>query len=140
MGNTDGETVMTRNVTNNRALLLAVCAAGVITSSCMQPMAPEPDEDVTDVSMVGLAFVPKTVTIRAGERVRWTNLETLPIPHTATSGDPDDDAVGEVFVSGTLGSGQSFTIQFDEPGSFEYYCEFHPFVPAMRNALVIVEE
>ncbi len=130
---------MTRNVTNNRTLLLAVCAAGVVTSSCMQPMAPEPEEGVTDVSIVGIAFVPKTVTIRAGERVRWTNLESAPIPHTATSGDPDD-AVGEVFVSGTLGSGQSFTIQFDEPGTFEYYCEFHPFVPAMRNALVIVEE
>lgn len=49
------------------------------------PLAPELDGGVIEVAMQGIAFVSKEVTIKVGQRVRWTNLETLPIVHTTTS-------------------------------------------------------
>lgn len=114
--------------------LIAVSATG-----CAPMTAPPPEEGVTDVAMQGTAFVPKEVTIKQGERVRWTNLESFPMNHTTTSGDPSDENPGELWNSGLLAPGESFTRQFDDLGEFEYHCIPHADRPAMRNAKVIVE-
>lgn len=119
------------------SLLLVALAS--LSTGCAPPIAPEPQEGVTDVAMRNIAFVPKQVTIKVGERVRWTNLETLPIVHTTTSGDPADGNSGDLWNSGNLSPGQSFTFQFQEAGEFEYFCVPHQTRAAMRNAKVIVE-
>ncbi len=100
---------------------------------------PPPEEGVTDVAIQNLAFAPKEVTIKVGERVRWTNLETLLVLHTTTSGDPADGNAGDVWDSGDLPPGESFIFQFEEAGEFEYFCIHHQTTAAMRNAKVIVE-
>ncbi|MCO6439336.1 MAG: hypothetical protein J5J06_19780 [Phycisphaerae bacterium] len=105
---------------------------------CAPPAAPEPVEGTTDVSMQGIAFVPKEVTIKVGERVRWTNRESLPIVHTSTSGDPSDGNAGDLWDSGNLSPGESFVRQFGEVGEFEYFCIPHQTMQAMRRAKVIV--
>jgi plastocyanin len=117
-------------------LLLAVVYLG---TGCAPPAAPEPQEGVTDVAMQNIAFVPKQVTIKVGERVRWTNRESLPIIHTTTSGDPGDANAGDLWNSDDLSPGESFDRQFDEVGEFEYYCIPHQNTAAMRHAMVIVE-
>jgi plastocyanin len=109
----------------------------VVLPSCGPVSPPEPEEGVADVSIADFAFEPRNVTIRAGERVRWTNLESFPIPHTATSGGPDDE--DGLFDTGTLLPGDSFTQVFEDPGEFIYYCRFHPTVELMVGAMVIVE-
>lgn len=119
--------------------LLGTFFVSIAPVGCNPPVALEPEEGVTDVTMQGIAFVPKEVTIQAGESVRWTNLESLPIVHTTTSGDPTDGNAGELWDSGNLSPGESFVRQFDEPGEFEYFCIPHQDDPAMRNARVIVE-
>lgn len=116
-------------------LLVAVlCAAG-----CPAPPAPQPEEGVTDVRMLGIAFLPREVTIKVGDTVRWSNLEIAAIVHTSTSGDPDDGNAGDLWDSGNMSPGDIFTHQFDEAGEFEYYCIPHVNVDAMRRARVIVE-
>jgi plastocyanin len=101
---------------------------------------PPPEEAVTDVAIQNIAFTPKVVTIKVGERVRWTNLETQPIIHTTTSGDPADGNAGDVWDSGDLSPGESFVRQFDDVGEFEYYCIHHYLTyTAARHAMVIVE-
>lgn len=117
--------------------LLALIVIGLLPASCSVTTPPD-DEGVTDVLIVGFAFSPKTVTIKVGESVRWTNAETL-VSHTSTSGNPEDDDAGALWNSGTLLPGQSFTQTFDEVGEFEYFCEPHQTLAAMRDALVIVE-
>lgn len=108
---------------------------GNINPPCV-PLVPE--VGVTDVAMQDIAFVPKEVTIRVGERVRWTNLETLPIVHTTTSGSPG--APDGLWTSGDLSPGDTpFVRQFDQAGEFIYFCEHHPNVAAMRDAKVIVQ-
>ena len=116
----------------------SIASLGIL-AACAAPNQPAPVEGVTEVAMEGIAFVPKTVTINVGDSVRWTNLEGLPIAHTTTSGDPADGNAGDLWDSGNLSPGGSFTHQFDEAGEFEYFCIPHQGIAAMRNAKVIVE-
>ena len=116
----------------------SIASLGLL-AACAMPNEPPPIEGVTDVKMEGIAFVPKTVTISVGDSVRWTNLEGLLIVHTTTSGDPADGNTGDLWNSGNLSPGDSFTHQFDQAGEFEYFCIPHQALPAMRNAKVIVE-
>ena len=99
-------------------VMLWIVAFGL--TGCNLTPTPEPEEGVTDVAIQGNAFVPKEVTIKVGESVRWTNRETF-IPHTATSGDPGDDNAGDLWDSGDLLPGESFVQQFDETGEFVYF-------------------
>ena len=121
--------------TATRLLSLATLS---LLLGCAPPAVPEPEEGTTDVFMQGIAFVPKEATIKIGERVRWTNRESLPIVHTTTSGDPSDGNAGDLWDSGNLSPGESFVRQFDEAGEFEYFCIPHQNMEAMRRATVIV--
>ncbi len=103
------------------------------------PAASDSESNVGEVAMRGLAFVPKEITIKVGGRVRWTNLEALPINHTTTSGDPADGNAGDLWDSGNLRPRELFEWQFDEAGEFEYYCIPHRNMQAMRHAKVIVQ-
>ncbi len=106
--------------------------------SCTPPSRPPPEEGVIDVDIRNIAFIPKEVTIKVGERVRWTNLESLPILHTSTSGAPG--AEDGIWDSGLLSPGESFTTEpFPEVGEFVYFCVTHRMRPSMVNAKVIVE-
>lgn len=68
------------------------------------------------------AFNPTTLTIAAGTRVRWTNLDND--NHNVTS-------AGGLFSSGTLGPNQMFDFTFNTPGTYNYECTLHPgFMPA----------
>jgi plastocyanin len=73
-------------------------------------------EEVT-ATIEGFAFNPGTIEISAGTTVTWTNNDSA--PHTVT-------AEGGAFQSGRLNQGDTFSFTFDEPGTYTYYCEFHP--------------
>jgi plastocyanin len=79
------------------------------------------------VDIEGFAYNPDPVTVSAGESITWTNQDSA--NHTATADERD------VLQSGTLSQGDSFTQQFDTPGTYEYFCEFH----ADMAGTVIVE-
>ncbi len=121
-----------------KASCLLLMATVSLFLGCAPPATPEPEEGTTDVFMQGIAFVPKEVTIKVGERVRWTNRESFPIVHTTTSGDPSDGNAGDLWDSGNLSPGESFVRQFDEAGEFEYFCIPHQNMQAMRRAKVLV--
>jgi plastocyanin len=76
-------------------------------------------------------------TISTGEIVRWTNNDA--VDHTVTSGSPDDDqeAQGELFDSGELAEDETYCLQFDEVGEFEYFSRTAP--NEMRDATITVE-
>ncbi len=68
-----------------------------------------------EVSIIDFAYTPTLVTIKKGTKVNWTNKDS--VPHTIT---------GENFSSKTLNPGDTFSYTFNENGSFEYICTFHP--------------
>jgi plastocyanin len=73
------------------------------------------------VDIADYKFAPETIEVAAGTKVTWTNSDAT--VHTATA---DDSS----FDTGDIDKGDSATVTFDKPGSFTYYCRFHPFMKA----------
>lgn len=78
-------------------------------------------------------YLPYSITISEHSSVTWTNDDTT--VHTATSGNPTDGPNG-IFDSGLISDGATYTNQFDEDGTFEYYCIAHPW---MTGKVVVLE-
>ena len=83
--------------------------------------APTSAESTDKIDISDFKYLPPAVTVEAGTKVTWTNSDDA--AHTATA---DDSS----FDTGDLDQGDSKTITFDEPGTFSYYCRFHPFMKA----------
>ncbi len=87
---------------------------------------PSAQAATVDVTTSGNAFVPPTVTIQAGDSVRWTNGGGTHNVHA------DDDSFRCADgCSGEGGNGApssalwTFTRTFDDPATIPYYCEVH---------------
>ena len=89
------------------------------------PITENPKE--YSVSLQGFAFSPSTLTIKKGDTVTWTNLDS--IEHTVTSDS------GNELDSALLSKGQAYSHTFDTAGTFGYYCIRHP----NMKAKIIVE-
>jgi plastocyanin len=61
-------------------------------------------------------FVPRDLTVSAGTEVTWVNLDSAPHDATETSG---------AWATTRLNQDQRATLQFDDPGRFEYRCSIH---------------
>ena len=69
------------------------------------------------VDIRDFAFAPRTVEIRVGDTVRWTNRDS--VAHTAT-------ARNGSFDTGLLGEGESGSVRFTTAGTYRYVCTPHP--------------
>lgn len=88
---------------------------------------------VTEVGLSSLAFMPPTITVKAGSSVTWRSDE--PITHTVTSGAYTgvDATTGlrsgqrpdGIFNARLEGQGDTFTFTFTKPGTYSYYCDIH---------------
>ena len=82
--------------------------------------------EATIVEIKDFTFVPDSLEIPVGTTVTWTNSDAA--PHTATAQDR------EALQSGTLNQGDSYSQTFDQPGTFDYFCEFHA---NMKGTIVV---
>ena len=73
----------------------------------------------TKVSIAGFAFGPQAATIKAGDSVTWSNDDGP--AHTVTFKDGSAGAK-------SLSPGETFTRAFDKPGTYDYFCSFHPYM------------
>jgi plastocyanin len=78
-------------------------------------LASAQDADATAI-MQGVSFTPTTIHISPGQAVQWLN--SSPLQHTVTS---DDGS----FDSGLIDPDGTFSMTFDAPGTFQYYCQPH---------------
>ncbi len=69
------------------------------------------------VMIQDFAFSPSFITVPGGMEVVWENQDGT--THTVTSKD-------DVFDSGNIADGESFSYTFDQKGTYEYYCTIHP--------------
>jgi adhesin/invasin len=75
----------------------------------------------TEVSVINNAFSPSAITITAGTTVTWTWASTAR-DHNVSP----DPAGSEPERSGGLIDGPAtYSYQFNTPGTYRYYCEFH---------------
>jgi plastocyanin len=77
--------------------------------------APNPNPSITIDDNGG--FTPNPITVKAGQFVTWTNKGTQ--VHTVTSNGNYTPA----FDSGGMNTGQTFSVQFNTPGSFGYHSQ-----------------
>ena len=107
---------------SSRLRLLPLLVAGLLAAAL-----PGPARAAThDVEIVDFAFAPATLTITAGDTVRWTNSDA--VEHTATS-------MSGAFDSGLLAQGESYSMTFTTPGTYDYLCTPHP---TMTGRIVVV--
>jgi YVTN family beta-propeller protein len=71
------------------------------------------------VSIANFSFGPTSITVKTGENVTWTNNDGA--AHTVTFKDGSTS-------SKALSPGNSFTRSFTQPGSYDYFCSFHPYM------------
>jgi plastocyanin len=91
------------------------------TTSSGPPPATAPAESTNEIDIADFKYMPDAVTVTAGSKVTWTNSDDA--AHTASA---DDDS----FDTGDLDQGDSKTVTLDEPGTYSYFCRFHPFMKA----------
>ena len=70
------------------------------------------------VGIDNFAFVPKTLTVKAGTNVTWINRDD--VPHLIIS------STSKFANSKVLDTDQRHTATFSTPGSYPYFCSIHP--------------
>jgi plastocyanin len=82
--------------------------------------APTPDSAPAGVVMVQMvapmSYSPKVVTVAHGTTVMWMNVDTIAHTSTSTTG---------LWDSGPVAPGASFSRQFNDVGTFPYFCTIH---------------
>jgi plastocyanin len=106
------------------ALLTAACSGGNSSPATPTP-TPTPTGPTTTVTiptgarnLTTTAYAPNPVTVSRGASVTWVNNDS--IAHTASSND------STTFNSGTIAPGGSFSMTFQNAGTFPYRCTIHP--------------
>lgn len=77
------------------------------------------------VTIQGMAFSPASLTVKVGDKVTWTNQDS--VGHSATA---DDNS----FDTGVLANGQSGSTTFGKAGTYTYHCSVHP---GMKATIVV---
>lgn len=133
---------------SGRMLLLVVLliAPVMVLAGCASPTAPTPSVSPSpllsaspavsagitsqpapvtgaSVSIKNFAFSPDTVAIAVHGNVTWINDDGF--THTVTfTGEPAQ----------SVGSGASYTREFDAPGTYNYVCSIHP---SMKGQVIV---
>jgi plastocyanin len=100
------------------AIALAGCGGG---SSADDGAAAGPKTTAdggVEVSMKGIAYQPKTVAVRVGQRITWVNDDDVLHDVASTSGDE--------FKSELFKKGKSFSYTPTRAGTISYVCTIHP--------------
>ena len=110
------------------SLMLTVgCAATSATPTSNPTGAPTgtveasatPAQTGTAVTIEGDKFSPAELTIKVGDTVTWTNLDS--VNHTI---------VFDTFQSTSLKKNDTYQHTFDTAGTFDYICSIHTFMKA----------
>ncbi|HXE44140.1 MAG TPA: plastocyanin/azurin family copper-binding protein [Conexibacter sp.] len=72
----------------------------------------------TAVAMKNIAFAPTSVTVKVGQKITWTNDDSVAHNVTATS--------GASFRSSDFSQGGTFSYTATKAGTIHYVCTIHP--------------
>ncbi len=89
----------------------------VVTTTPTPSLDEQKAGDVVEVGIKDIKFQPHDITVKVGQKVRWTNNE--PIPHNVTATDGAD------FKSKNLNESQSYEFTPTTAGTIQYVCTIH---------------
>lgn len=122
------------------SLAIAACSSDAEPEQGASPAPVDDGAETTagaEVAIIDFVFEPESVEVPAGTTVRWTNEDMF--AHTVTSGEPGeptdqfDGQLGE--LDNVNAAGTTFEHTFTEPGTYPYFCRFHP---KMLGEVVVV--
>ena len=94
---------------------LAVCSVVGVAAGCGGSNESSTPVATNEVAMAkSYRFDPKVIEIEAGQTVTWTNEDNF--THTVEVDGQEDHKVDR---------GDSFSIKFDTPGTYDYVCTLH---------------
>jgi plastocyanin len=99
-------------------LCVPVARRFAVAVLCLFAFAPQARAAELVVKIDNFVFVPANLTVKAGDTVKWVNVDD--IPHTVVS-----QPIG-TFRSKPLDTEQEFSFTFAKPGNFDYFCSLHP--------------
>jgi plastocyanin len=101
--------------------LAARCLAGAVGLVLLitPPLGFGADAGPIQVTIKNLKFMPAEVSVPVGTTVVWVNNDDE--PHTVT-------AQQKQFKSKPLDKNDTFSVAFDKPGEYPYFCSIHPFM------------
>jgi len=73
------------------------------------------------------SYNPNPVMVKEGQQILWVNGDA--ISHTVTSNSPENESrsdSGKLFDSTAILPGHSYSKAFEIPGTYSYYCFYHP--------------
>jgi plastocyanin len=104
------------------ALAVAGCGGGDDSSSSSSSSTPAASSSSSGggvaIKMANIAFDPKAVTVKVGQKITWTNDDSTNHNVTADS--------GADFKSKDFGKGAAFDFTPDKAGTIKYECTLHP--------------
>jgi len=103
-------------LTGRRWIAAALCVAAAWLIAPNGPSLADIPES-TQVSIKNFLFSPKSVSVRVGSTVTWSNKDEE--PHTVVSD------IG-LFRSAAMDTNESFSFKFDKPGIYRFVCSIHP--------------
>ena len=117
---------MTDHVTRRRVLAAAAASGAMAGGLGALPALAGSDGKLHEIEIRNFRFVPATLEVRPGDRIRWTNRDGA--PHNATA---DDGS----WRTPDLRRNRSAEVTASAGMSGDYYCSIHP---QMRARLVVV--
>jgi plastocyanin len=100
------------------ALVAAGCGSDSGSSSTSATAATPDASGAVVVDMKNIQFSPKDITVDAGQKIKWENLDTVEHDVKADS--------GADFDSDDFGKGGTYEFTPDKAGKIEYECTLHP--------------
>lgn len=143
------------------ALVAAACGGGdgdaapaASSPASQEPSSPgspspteeetKPERTVTVKMTDNLAFEPAEVVVQVGGKVTWVNESTMDHTSTADRKKAADASNVELppgadkWDSGFIKEGERFSLKFDVPGTYRYFCIPHEKV-GMLGTITVVE-
>lgn len=103
---------------------LAACGAGDDDTSASDAAPAAEEAGAVAVTIKTFDFQPDPLTVKAGTTITFENQDS--INHSVTPGtreQPEPD----LFEEGVMeAKGDTFELTLDEPGTYAYFCKFHP--------------
>lgn len=115
-----------------RHALLAALAGAALLAGCGgdddEPAAPAATSTDT-IRIANFLYEPDPSTVKAGAKITVTNADSAPHTLTEEGGSPS-------FDSNTIKGKARGSVTFKTPGTFSYYCQFHP---TMKGKVTVVK-
>ena len=103
---------------------LTACGSGDDDSSTSEAAPAAEEVDGVAVTIKTFDFQPDPLTVEAGTTITFENQDS--INHSVTPG-TREQAEPELFDEGVMeAKGDTYELTLDEPGTYAYFCKFHP--------------